>query len=674
MSILARLTAALKGFRRSFEDYDEKKWRDFLAGPLTGAGVRVNEVSSLKLSAVFAAVSFLANTIASLPFIVYRRRLNGGKEHALDHPLYDRLHNKPNENLSSWQWRFTGIVHKTLWGSWYTHVQRKSYQNQQLLPLLPDRTYPDPIVKTRYVTLVDGKPVYIDRADMLHVPHFSLDGVQGKGVVHYARESLGIGRALDEYAAAFFGSGVHPGGIVEMEAKPDEQTRQGLQKDFNEKYRGLGKAHHVIFMTGGAKFKAEEFDLEKIQALESRQFSVVEAARWFGLPPHVLRDLARATFSNIEHQGLELVIYSLLPLVTQIEQACNLALFDDEERRNHYVKLELKGLLRGDLAARTAFYTVMLDRGVFNADQVLELEDLNPQPDGMGQIYVMPLNMINKATLVRPMPAGAGPRGAGWPRQGVEVLLEGRRLLPGERRNSALRRKITLAYQSKFADYANETMKQEIEAVRAAAKEMLSQRALPDFKAWLARFYPDFASDLRQAAAPLLGSYAAAILPVAQEEIASEADVSARFDPFVAEYIDALVERHVGLSRAQLLGVLEQAEQEQADPAEAVLGRLEEWEEKRADKIVMYEPMRAENAFSRTVFALCGIAKIVSMAHGDNCPYCTALDGRVIGIDEAFLEPGDFEPDGAERPLNVNSTLRHPPYHDGCDCSIEASI
>lgn len=671
MTLTKRISAAIRAFR-AHEEYDEKKWQEWMRGPVTKSGARINEVSSLSIPAVFAAINFLASTFATLPKVVLRRLPGGGAVRAYDHPLYDRLHNKPNDSgLTAWQWIYTSAFHKYLWGNWYTWVDRESYLRQQFIPLLPDRTYPDPENNDRFVTYrKDGQripqPIYLLRSEVLHIPHISLDGVSGKGVIHYARESLGVARAQDEFAATFYGHGIHAGGFVQVPVggTMSEETRKGLQEDFNQKYGGLGRSWKAIFLTGGAEFKEAAVDAQKAQALESRQFSVVEVSRWMNLPPHVLRELSRATFSNIEQQGIELVIYSILPATTQIEQAMNVTFFDEEERKTHFVKFELKGLLRGDLKARTEFYTAMLDRGVFSADQVLELEDMNPQPNGLGRLYVLPLNMVNKELVVSPQP----------------LTINAPRSLVAERdvqlidcRSSGLRRKLTIAYKKQFDAYGQRIVELETQAVRAAAKEMLAQRGTMDFLAWLDTFYQEFAGQIDSFVAPLLSSYAEAVLPIAQTEINSEAEIGPQYEQFQREFREYFVGRHVDSSRGQLRSIVLEAQQAGKEPADAIEARLSEWEQKRPGKIAMRESLRAESAFARSIFALSGIAKIRSVYYGKNCPYCRALHGRVIGISEFFLTKGEFQPEGADRPLIVTGNRSHPPYHDGCDCGIEAS-
>lgn len=636
-------------------------------GRRTKAGPPISETSAMTISALYAALNFIAGVVASLPLRVYRNLRDGGKERALDHPLYDRLHTKANSTgLTAWQWVYTSILHKYLWGNWWTHAPR----DLELTPLLPDRTWIDPrtpmFVRTRDNT---GSEVILDRRDVLLIPHVSLGGVTGRGVIHYARESLGLIKAQDEFASSFFGSGVKAGGFVQVPhgVTMDEKTREGLQKDFNEKYANLGESWKAIFLSGGAEWKPNEIDAQKAQALESRQFSIAEVSRWTGLSPHLLHDLSRATFNNIEELDLALVTFTLTPIVTQIEQAMNVTFFDDAQRQEFYVKFELKGLLRGNLQARTQFYREMLDRGVFTADDVLELEDMNPQPDGLGQVYLVPLNMVNKRAVAGPAPVLLEPgrmRNVTPGRLGISA--PGRVVL---QRSSALRRKLTIAYGKQWEAYTTRVVEEETRQLREGIKEWITERSAVEFVAWLEKFYDGFRERIGKLSAPLLTSYAGAILPVALEEVASEADVSPQYDAFVAEYREGFVRRHIGRSRSELTAAVADVEDAGASAEEL----LQRWEESRPGIIQMHESIRAESAFARSAFALAGITKIRAVTYNHNCPYCEALDGRVIGMDEAFLSEGEFWPEGAERPLIVTSTHRHPPFHQGCDCGIEAS-
>jgi len=353
----------------------------------------------------------------------------------------------------------------------------------------------------------------------------------------------------------------------------------------------------------------------------------------------------------------------------------NATFFDDRERAaGYYTKFELKGLLRGNLQARTAFYTAMLDRGVFNADTVREFEDMNPQEDGLGKIYTLPLNMVNKRMVVGnsiPLTINASRMRDVTPVR-ASIAAPQRYIA---QRSSAHRRRITLAYTPLWESYAKGLLEEEAEAIRSGIQDWLANGLTAEFITWLGTFYDGFRERVDTLSAPLLSSYAEAILPIAEEEAGSDADLKAQMDAFLSGptgYRDTFVRRHLRHSRGSLAAAVEEAEDAEAAQA-AVETLLEDWRELRPERLRMHESIRAESAFARNVFILAGVTKLVSVSYGKSCPYCLALDGKVIEIQGSFLEPGDFQPEGAERPLTVTSIRRHPPYHDGCDCGVEAS-
>jgi len=360
-----------------------------------------------------------------------------------------------------------------------------------------------------------------------------------------------------------------------------------------------------------------------------------------------------------------------MPLASQIENAMNIAFFDDEERRQYYVKFELKGLLRGDVAARTAFYTAMLDRGVMNADEVRELEDMNPQADGLGQTIYVPLNWVPKGQSVNMQITSRSDEPHVESREEISKTAEIRSARAV--RTAAIRRKLTVAYKPKLETIASDLVSEELSALREAVGKISAENGIAEFQAFIEEFYPEFKKRFAAKAGSFFSAYGNDILPVALEEASSTMDVAAQFERFRDSYTDTLATRHVGSSRGQIKELINE---HRADPealAKALNQRLDEWQEKRAGKIVMQESVRSENAFAHAIFKEAGVGKVVSVAYGDNCPYCDSLNGTVVGIDEAFLQNGEYQPDGADAPLIVASKKSHPPYHPGCDCGITVS-
>jgi len=669
MSLVKRVSTAFRVLRGTAAE-DWMAYFGSNGGRKTKAGTVMHQTSAMTISALYAALNFIGGVMASLPLRVRRTLPTGGSEPAIDHPLYNRLHAKPNDSgLTAWQWIYTSLLHKYLWGNWWTAVNRRG--GFELTPLLPDRTLIDirapGLVKTHDNNHME---ITLDRRDVLLIPHVSLGGVMGKGIVHYARESLGLIKAQDEFASTFFGSGVKAGGFVQVPTGQEmkEETRKGLQEDFNKKYGELGESWKAIFLTGGAEWNPNEIDAKKAQALESRQFSIAEVSRWTGLPPHLLHDLSHATYSNIEELDLALKMFVIVPNATQIEQAMNITFFDDRElAAGYFAKFELKGLERGNLEARTAFYTAMLDRGVFHADNVLALEDMNPQPDGLGKVYVMPLNMMNKKMVVGSISLELQParmRDVSPSRAAISVS---RTVLRGL--ISAERKRLTARYAIKWGEYSERLIADEAAALRVGIKQWLSERSAAEFVTWLGTFYDEFYSHIDEQVSPLLVQYSTDIIPVVLKEISSDADLTVEMQRFLADYRDGIVRRHIEHSSGQLAAALRDSE----DAAIAAEETLQEWESARADRIRLHESVRSEGAFARAVFIGAGITKLVWSASPDSCPYCAALNGVVVGIEEPFVSEGDFQPEDVDRPLTITSTHRHPPLHAGCVCSIEAS-
>ena len=682
-NVFQRIGSSFRAAVRAFGDYDDQKYLDYIGGGKTKAGTRVSETGSLSISAIFQGLNFLASVVASLPRAIYRRRPDGGREKAIDHPLFDRFATKPNDsNMTAWNWVYSQIMHKYLWGRWYTYIDRQSYRDQQLVPLMPDRTWRDKNNPGVYYTRIrENDPAIPLSADnMIDIPHVTLDGHSGYGFVKFARESLGLTNALDEFAARHIGHGTHTGGIVEVEKKLDPNNRDRIIKDFNSKYAGLGNAFNTVFLDGGATFKADGSDPQKSQVLESRQFQIADAARWLNLPPHILRDLSRSTYNNMEEAGRELVVYTIQPLVTQIEAAFNVLFFDDAQRKTHYVKFDLKGLLRADVEARKDFYHTMLQDGVFNADMVLELEDMNPQPDGLGQKFMVPLNMVDKATLLEQSGEILGRSSSDERAQITADPIPGSattRIFPApERRSAGTRRRITNSFKRSLKSTSQGLLFDEIELLRGLASQRLSDQTtdLDEFFRDLKTAYKDMKPQLKQAFGSWLSGFAAAISAAALDEAGSDMDVTTQIDEWLDQYAETMAVRYASSSESQIRAVSIEAVNEQRSPAEAVEARIQEWQEKRVDKQVMRESYRAENAITREAWALVGVSKIRSVAYGDNCPYCSALNGAVIGISEAFIPAGDFQPAGADAPLTLTSPRKHPPYHDGCDCGIQIGL
>jgi hypothetical protein len=424
-------------------------------------------------------------------------------------------------------------------------------------------------------------------------------------------------------------------------------------------HSGLSNQHRIAILEEGMDYVPVSVPPDDAQFLETRKFQVVEIARWFHVPPHMIGDLDRSTNNNIEQQSLEFVTYSLGPWLTRWEQNCKLKLLLPAERGTYFVEHLVAALVRGDIQTRYNAYAVGRQWGWLSADDVRESENMNPLPDGQGDIYMIPLNMVPASDIGQAqLPAPDTESNA------ATLALE-------TRRGSAKSRQRTIdSYKRIFEQAGQVIVKREIDNVRRAAKKHLTTRSIADFNAWLDEFYRDFPEFIaRQVRAPVK-SLADVIAVLSGEEVKSDPD-TVKVDEFVNEYIKGFTVRYTRSSSGQLTKLIKDSESDpNADVEAAINERLQQWDERRAGKVAMNEPHQLANAVTKLVWAAAGIRYLVWRTSGrDNCPYCRELNGKRVGIEQVF--EGKGESIGVDGKVFVSRAPRaHPPLHLGCQCSI----
>lgn len=362
-----------------------------LDGPTTATGRSVSASTAMKASAVFACVRVRAETVASLPWPVYRRLSGGGKERDPSHPLYELLHDQPNPEQTAIEFRENLIGHLDLWGNAYAEIDWDARGRvRALYPLRPDRVTEEERDGQVYyvVTLPDGERKGLPAWRVWHTR-----GFMGQSVIANARESIGLALAGEEYGARFFGNDSRPGGVLKSPKVLTKEAAKNLKESWEAAHSGLENRHRVAVLEEGVEWQQIGIAPEDAQYLELRQFQVVDIARFFRVPPHKIASLERATFSNIEHQSIEFVVDCIRPICVRLEQSARRCLLTTEERPTWIAEHVIDGLLRGDTASRYQAYAIGRQWGWLSADDIRELENQNPLPDGQGQSYLVPMNM-----------------------------------------------------------------------------------------------------------------------------------------------------------------------------------------------------------------------------------------------------------------------------------------
>ncbi len=365
----------------------------FLFGRTT-SGKPVNERTAMQTTAVYACVRILAEAIASLPLHVYEYQDDGGKKLVHDHPLYYLLHDEPNPEMTSFVFRETLMSHLLIWGNAYAQIIRDGAGRVLgLYPLLPDKmeVQRDDRGNIYYVYSrnSDENPMFkeygnikLKAEDVLHIPGLGFDGLIGYSPIAMAKNAVGMTLACEEYGASFFANGANPGGVLEHPGVLKDPSK--VRESWNSVYRGVNNAHKIAVLEEGMKYQQIGIPPEEAQFLETRKFQINEIARLYRIPPHMVGDLDKSSFSNIEQQSLEFVKYTLDPWVIRWEQSLQRSLLLPGEKGKYFIKLNVDGLLRGDYQSRMNGYAVGRQNGWFSANDIREMENMNPIPDEEG--------------------------------------------------------------------------------------------------------------------------------------------------------------------------------------------------------------------------------------------------------------------------------------------------
>lgn len=671
------ITALLERRAHPGQDIDWARW---LGVKETPSGVHVDQQNSLQQAAVFACVRVLAESAAMLPLILYRR-LPRGKERATKHQLYPILHSLPNPEMTSMELRETLMGHVGLWGNGFAEIE---FANggwiKGLWPLRPDRMK---IIRRAgklvyvYQMPAGADPPYVELpfSRILHLRGLGFDGVVGYDPIGLAQNAIGLALAAEEFGARLFGNGTQLGVTYEHPGKLSEEAYKRLQGSIEKRHQGLTNAHRLMILEEGMKASQVGIPPENAQFLETRKFQVEEIARFYRMPLHKIGHLERSTNNNIEHQAIEFVTDTMQPWLTRWEQAVYRDLLTERERMEYYAEHLVDALLRGDTVSRYQAYSVGRNGGWLSANDIRERENMNPVEGG--DVYLVPLNMVPADQVAGEQVAKSqGSGGAG--EQGRTLVDEDveRRALQIETRARNIakgRQRLARAYERVIREAVQRVVRREIADVRRAVDKYLGKRDAFQFSTWLKQFYEEHREFWQRQMLPVLLSYADQVGVDVAGELGGDPYGSDEIRQFIDDYVQALVSREVGSSQLQLQALLDQALLDGTDPGELLTTRLDEWEEKRVEKVTRREKNLALNAFVVAFYVLSGVVRKRWVSIGESCPYCRNLDGKVVEVQKFFVDKDtDFQPDGADRPLNVRFNMGHGPAHGGCDCTIVA--
>lgn len=360
----------------------------------TGRGVSSNK--AMQLTTVFGCVRVLSESVGMLPCKLFSQN-EGGREPATEHPLYKLLTVAPNDYMTSQEFWELVVLCLCLRGNFYAYKVHTLGKVAELLPIDPGKVKPklgNDYQPEYEVTFKDGTKQTLGQDKIWHVRTLTLDGLIGLNPIAYAREAISLGLATEEHGARLFKNGAVTSGVLTTSEQLSDEALKHLREQFTENHQGLGNHHKPMILEMGLEWKPVGLNMEDSQFLETRKFQKDEICAIYRVPPHMVSNLDKATFSNIEHQALSFVNYSLVPYLTRIENRINVGLLKPEESGKYYAKFNAGGLLRGDMKSRFEAYSTGINWGIFSPNDCRALEDMNDRVGG--DVYLTPMNMTTK--------------------------------------------------------------------------------------------------------------------------------------------------------------------------------------------------------------------------------------------------------------------------------------
>lgn len=394
------------------------------------AGIRVDHESAMTYSAVWRAIALISESIATLPWAVRQKSVNGDgrtvTEPLFNHPAASILGTSANHEIDAFQFRQAIVAHALSWGNGYAEIVRdNSNRPQELWNIEPERVRLDRnSAGDLFYIVTNGTrdDAAIPAANMFHLRGPTYDGLTGYSVISYAARSIGLGIATEQFGADFFSNGATASGVLQHPEQLSDGALEHLKGSVKATAGGSNR-HSPMILEEGMTWKQISIPPEDAQFLETRKFNISEVARWFNVPPHKLHEMAGATFDNIEQQNIDFVTSSLMTWVRRLEMEANIKLIGPQNRGRVYTTLNMNGLLRGDTAARGEWYKSMSNLGVFSVNDILELEDRNPiGPEGDKRMVQMNLTTLERVGEDPPQAApapGNAPAPDGDPEEGT---------------------------------------------------------------------------------------------------------------------------------------------------------------------------------------------------------------------------------------------------------------
>lgn len=678
--------------RRALWPGDDPTWERWFGNysPPVAAKIDVDEHTAYNFSVFWCGVQMIAGTLASLPLPTYQRVAKGGRKPASDYPLYQLLHTQPNPFMTSYSFRETLQAHVLTWGNGYALIQRASAGGMPtaIMPLDPARMAVkwDKNTQALYYEYSphEGAVIPYGPDEIFHVRGLGFNGVIGYSLVQMARESLGVGLAMEKYQASFYGNAGVPSGGIKIPGDLSQKGREALRRTLTEEHVDWKNKRRPMILEGGTEWQTFSVPQEDAQFLESRRFSVEEFARWFKLPVHLLREMTNSSVrANIEQESLEFVLYTMRDWAVRWEQEIVRQLIPLADRETYFAEFNFDGLLRGDSATRADIYMKGVQTGRYTINEILQLENVNPiGPEGDYRFVPMNLTRLQEEEEEPDEPDDKEPEEE--PEEEPEKEPdeeqepdeepeedEGRSLRSKSANTLDQRLRVASSYERLFVDAAGRTVRKEVKAGRQAVKKHLPLGKIEALGTWFTDFYDRQIGETQRGIGPVVAALLESLYDVLARHFNGSEQMPEPLFAFVHDYALGAGRRHASNSLNQLNALLRDTPP--LELQEALDRRLKDWGERRAERAGTLEWNQAVNALSLEIFRGLGVRNKRWVFRCSPGNPCESLGKRIVLVDELFVHKGEDLPMASKTYIVMRDRL-HPPLRDGCICQIEAEL
>jgi HK97 family phage portal protein len=639
---------------------------DVFASAPSRSGAVVDEKTALYNTAVMACVRVLAETIATLPLHIYRQD-GQNKEVDRTHPVALLL-GQPNPEMDAVQFRETMMGHVLSWGNAYAEIERDGAGRPVRLWILP----PDRVTPQRrsdgslfYIASFGGRSFVLEQDQMFHLVGLGWDGVLGYSPIRMHREAIGLSQATESFGSSWFGNGSRPSGVLTHPGALSQAAKENLKRSWDTAHSGLSNSQRVAVLEEGIKWEAIGIPPEDAQFLETRKFQVEEIARIYRVPLHLIQHMEKSTSwgTGIEELGQGFITYSLSPWLVRWEQRIGSRLISERERGSVYAKHSLEGLLRGDSAKRAEFYSRMMGIGALSVNDVLELEDRNPIPDGDARF--VPLNWVPLSQAVAPpTPAPAEPQN-----EARALPAERRMTEASEERALELRAIQQSAHLPLFVAAAERLNRWELAGLRAALKRAIESKNLQSLGDWVGENVPAARAQASRQFGPVVGAYGRIVAQHMIDQWGPGDVPEDQLEQFLREYVDGLGARWTNQTLRTVRGRIASGGEDTDGIVEQLEGDFQRWEQERSQDFAAGEIVQNAGAVTKFAAGALGYLALRWVANSTACPACKALNGRVVRTDQTFVAEGETVGIG-DHSFSSSRNIGHPPLHGGCSCAV----